>query len=693
MVKLAHIQADGTGIKGRRIDTALTGCDIFCGPNGTGKTSALIAILAIRGGLADTDTDATRPYLGPDAIDSTLTSTWTVDGAERILHRPLGESQKTKGAKAANVLAQDLMGGHVVRFDLADFATGGAAAREAILSGVLRVAGAGAEWTAETVKERLTKDAPDAVAELLKAQPVKGDLAAWFHASIEWARTEYTARNRKARETKTEADAALKAEDVEVQGTLEGCRAVVAQLEARLGQVREQIAARSGAAGAGLERKAEGQRLALALDEAEQRHKAAVTRRDESANYAAALQATAFTLRPKLEEARAAEVAAVAVADEQAANRDEAKALVTSLQQSIASIEAQLAHVNTGSESACVHCGALDPLGDSIKLGALARDKASITFDLEDALEALTAADADFATARAAALAAEAAAKATASEAEQNANAIRAREAAVSQLDELVAQALAAKDRAAKALADWNERAQKRTEGPQGEIGGTIEDLHAQRDALAAQIGDTRNPAEGTARALVEQHLAQRNREQARQEKVAARETATKAFEAISQLGKALATLQSEVAASTYGGIEEVAQEVLDAMGAGMTIEIRGANNIRATLDPVAWPEAKLKGPTSVSLWALSDSQAAMVGAALAVAFARLSGNPWRGLVLDKLETIQGGRLLGVLSGLAGMVKDGKLDNVVGALVCGKVEAAPVCDGLTVHWTGGGGAA
>jgi len=690
MVQLRHIQADGSGIKGRRINTALTGCDIFCGPNGTGKTTALIAILATRGGLADADTDATRPYLGPDAIDSTLTSTWTVGGAERILHRPLGGSQKTKDTKAANTLAQDLMGGHVVRFDLADFATGGAAAREAILSGVLRVAGAGAEWTAETVRARLEKDAPDAVAELLKAQPVKGDLAAWFHASIEWARTEYTARNRKAKETKTEADAALKAEDVAVQGTLEGCRAVVAQLEERLGQVREQIAARSGAVGAEQERKAEGQRLALALDEAEQRHKGAVTRRDESANYAAALEKTAATLRPKLEQATAAEQAAVAIADEKADKRAEAQALVTSLRQSIASIEAQLAHVNTGVESACVHCGALDPLGNGVKLGALARDKASITFDLEDALDALAAADADLAPARAAALAAEAAAKATASEVEQNTNAIRAREAAVSQLAELVAQALAAKDRATKALAEWNERAQKRAEATQEEIGGTIEDLHAQRDALTAQLGDTRNPAEGTARALVEQHLAQRNREQARQEKVAAREAATKSFEAISQLGKALAALQTEVAASTYGGIEQAAQEILDEMGAGMVIEIKSASDIRATLGQAAWPEAGLKGPTSVSLWALSDSQAAMVGAALAVAFARLSGNPWRGLVLDKLETIQGWRLMGVLSGLAGMVRDGKLDNVAGALVCERIEDAPVCDGLSVHWTGGG---
>ena len=52
------------GLKGAAIADALSGCDLFAGPNGSGKRTRLIAVQAGLWGCAGTPTDSRRPWLG-----------------------------------------------------------------------------------------------------------------------------------------------------------------------------------------------------------------------------------------------------------------------------------------------------------------------------------------------------------------------------------------------------------------------------------------------------------------------------------------------------------------------------------------------------------------------------------------------------------------------------------------------------
>ena len=74
--------------------------------------------------------------------------------------------------------------------------------------------------------------------------------------------------------------------------------------------------------------------------------------------------------------------------------------------------------------------------------------------------------------------------------------------------------------------------------------------------------------------------------------------------------------------------------------------------------------------------------------AAIASALIRLSGEPWKGLLLDGLERVDSARLPLLLRALAGMVAAGKLDNVLLAHRAVTPDEIPAVDGVTIHWLG-----
>jgi hypothetical protein len=148
--------------------------------------------------------------------------------------------------------------------------------------------------------------------------------------------------------------------------------------------------------------------------------------------------------------------------------------------------------------------------------------------------------------------------------------------------------------------------------------------------------------------------------------------TTTRArWDAVRAVGESLRDLQATIARSAYVPICAAANTLTARASLPLAVEIRSEADFGAVKPDGVY----------VPFWALSDSERAVVGVALAVAFARLSGAKWRVAIVDRLEALDADRLPRVLAALAALVTDGWIDNFLGAYV-GRL---PAIDGVTEH--------
>lgn len=622
-------------LKGQQRDVRLSPVVLVTGPNGSGKSTLLLAISAGLWGLAQSPTDLQRPYIGPERIGTTEL---TFDTG--TIRRDLSQGSQAKDAQRASLDAERLAGVHLVRWDLADFATVSDTNREKLLRGICGNIQASSLKLPESPLMPL----------LLKVERLEQDAGIWLERALKWAADRYTEFN-SAQKTATEGAKAAgeAAEQAAPPGTLSAAKAELERLQKEVATLRAQAeTAKRDAAAA--------QRAEAARQDAAERYAVAEQERDALAVQLQQPAPDVDAAKKALEAAEAALQGAVAEnrkAQSRAAQGDTPHKVLAGLESRKAGMEGKIAALQTQLGITCSHCGAADPLGMGATYDAARAAMAGLELDLEEAAVEVEAADSSAAkrgrtyeAASQAELAARDAYRVATGVAAQRGH-IEARRAALDA--ELVRLAAAIQ----------GEAVQVQGFESQALLEGLEEQLKA---AMAAH----------------DAHVRCAERGKVHQEALVKRDKAEKDFEAIKELGKALRVLQGEVAAKAWGPLQIAANDLLSAMGSPLRAAVKSAADFGAT-------DARRDGGYA-SFWALSDAERATVGAALALAMVRLSSAPWRGLVVDGLEKMDPDTLNGFLSGVVEAEKQGWISNFVGALVSD--EQLPEMDGVQQVWMG-----
>ncbi len=720
MTALTHASAGRAGIKGLSTSFALSGVDMFAGPNGSAKSAHLLIVGVGVRGLACVESDSTREYLGPDLPAATTTLTFDVDGAEVKLHRDHSQSSRTKAFGLSDAQADEIVGAHVVRFDLADFVAGGTKGRQTVLDGVLQVAGASEMWTPTKIVDHVSRelskvsewnlqnpedDEPQTDEQrngadhpwlvLRAAHSLHStDLPAWFATASSWYKGVYTTANAAQKQASAAADtAATEAEREAPAGSLRTARARVVKLE------QDQAGVLAALATAKLRKDHTVAREAREAELVEQVGRCTAAKEQGEAALAKArdiasdlrtqgeplLTATASAVSAAT-AARSALDAAVAAS---AAARDAQMTAATdaaTVNAEVAVLEGLVSGLGGGS---CLQCGAADPLGIGAKLSVAKGNQDDAGDALMDASTALLMADAHVNRARTARDDARKAHNAAQGASDTNAADLQRANKAVVDATERSGGAASALRMAEQALTSHQQAAGATDDA---DLSGDHDTMVARRDALAAELGNSARPEQGSARWDVEQHLAHNRRQAALQETIAARDAAVERFATVKKLGVILKETSAKIATDAYLPVCSAAQEMLDECGAGLLAVIRSEDDFGAIVDPKSWPAkhvaaaAKKTGALYVSWWSLSRSQRAILGVALATAFARLSGSMWRTVVIDDIEHIDDDHRGAVINGLAAMKMDARLDNVLLGMVA--KERPDLGDDVQVHWLG-----
>ena len=614
-------------LKGQERTFDLAGVDLFVGPNGSGKTTALLAITAGLRGLAESPGDAVKPYIGPDR-EGSAELTFDTGVVFRDLSKTRGEA-----ATRANVDAERIAGKHLVRWDLGDFSTATESNREALLRQVLGSRNA----------SDLVLPATPLQAELLKAVPITGDAGAWLDKALGWTRATFTEANAANKTAKEGAEAAQQVLGDAPPGMLSTAKETAERLEREIAGLRgEATSARREADAA---QKAEGrrQRDAVRCDALEKQLRDLETFLavpPEAPPDVAALQKAHVEARTTLDAARAAEKPLRGDLALATASRDGAAA-------SVAALESLAAKAPV-----CAHCGGADPLNLTPQIESARAYLETTGWAVEDA-------SADLAIAE-----------------RKVTKAADVLSAAAHQLMEAEMES-----RRISALSDERAKKTARKAEIEAEMEQIRDDMAAPTAAPAtfgaAELLTSLEEELQAARKTIDLHTRHAERGRRHQEAVAKRAKAEERFAAVKKLGEALKALQASEAERAFAPLTTATNELLQQMRSPFRLQVNSAADFGAT-------DARRNG-AYVAFWSLSDAERACVGAAMALALVRLSKSPWPALVMDGLEKMDPPTLEGFLNGVMAAFAAGWLSNFVGAHVAGSsVEIQH--QGVAVHW-------
>ena len=665
------------GLKGYTGTVHFTGCDIFAGPNGSGKSTRLLLITAGLRGLSRKTGQNAGEYLGPASArpkSAKVRLTWD-DGQH--MTRDVSAVQGKK-AMEADAQADLLVGPHLTRWDLGDFADGNDKGRAELLKGL--VSAGGDAWDTARVWRFLDskKESPglseptDPLVQLQVEHGMAndGDVSGWLVDAQSWAKDQFTEAN----SDKRQADQAVKelqqqareAAEAQEGGNLASVRERAAEVDAELRQLAGQIATASQSGKAATDHQAAGERHAKAMGLAEQ----GLERAEKQATDAASglEEATArMEALGSAEETRVALTAAetaLASATEQANGSKQrlqaARDAYSEQQGTVKALEALQAKAG----GSCVSCGAEDPLGLAARI-----EEAKAMLPRLEARGRLTARahERDKKAASDAVIAKHSAqvALGTLDTKRETAQANLAR------AEDRDRMATAELERCRKAAedADLDVQTWRQEDIPQG-VAGDIATLNARQAALQAEQTELRDKGQALAR--------DQGGEQALQQALARRETAETRWRAVKDLQAALVELQAEVARGAYGPITGHANKLLGDAGVPLVVYIE---------DEGDWG-ADIEGKGRIHFAALSDGERALVAASMAYAFAVAADSPCPMVILDRLEAIDQDRLEGFLGACQLAVSDGRLSNFVGGLRCDGWGSMPHVDGVECCWLG-----
>lgn len=704
MRRLTTLTVSGRdGFKGWTGSLALHGVDVLAGPNGAGKTTRLDAIQAGLRGLSRTTSPGAGVYVGPKRPRAKVQLDWD---DSMSMTRDLSVVQG-KAAKLADGQADMLVGRHVTRWDLGDFASSTDKARAELLKGLLGAGGQ--DWDRAACDRFLREKLPcdegsamdDLVLNVLTFWTEHEQAEPWLDDAILWAKTEFSTANGERTQAKKGVEElqqqARERAEAQEGGSLAQVRQRAGEVDQELQQLAGQIATASQAGRAVQAYQEKGARLTKTMGSATEsldRAEAAATKAEARLDEAKQRQEKLEPLeeaKGRLEEAERAlasssEQVKASNAKLEAARRahQEQRDAVGRAEEAVATLQA-LAQDASGS---CRECGLEDPLGLQCRI-----EHAQQGVDMEAAKLPRLQLRIRLATR---AHERDKMAEANNSLAVQNIHSelgmttaghdtARANISRAQELHDL-AQAELQRCRKAAEEAELDLQAHQQDQPPQG-AAGDLATLEARQAALQQEQQELRTKAETLAR--------DEGGEQALQNALARREKAEARWKAVKALQAALADLQAEVARGAYEPITQHANRLLADAEVPLAVYIEDEGDFGA--------EVGDKG--RVHFASLSDGERALVAASFAYAFTVAAGSPCPMMLLDRLEAIDEDRLEGFLRAVRHAVDTGALANFVGALRWRDVpedpeERAkwhpPVFDGVEIHWLGssmGGGEA
>ena len=633
---MSRLQRLNYDLKGQQRCVDLAPVLLVTGPNGSGKSTLLLAISAGLWGLAQSPTDPVRPYIGPER--SGLTELTFDVGTIR---RDLSQGSQAKDAQRATLEAERIAGAHLVRWDLADFATVSDTNREKLLRGIC------GNIQATSLK---LPESP-LLGQLLRVERLEQDAGVWLERALKWTADRFTEYNAALKTATEGAKAAGEAAEKEAPpGTLSGAKEELERLQGEVAvlKAQQQTAQRDAAHVRATETRRQ---------QAAERHAAVEAERDQLAVQLQQPAPDVAGLKAALEAADAAYQAAVQrnrAAQNAASQGDAPHKVLAKLESAKAGLEGQIAALEGQAAVHCAHCGAADPLAIGAQIAALRGRLFGVEVDVEDAQAEALFAD------RAAQRRMEAYEAASAAE-------LKAREA----YD------------AAAALTAQRGHIEARRAALDAELARLAKEME-EAIATAPSIFDAEAQLHGLEEQLVQAmaahdaHIRCAERGKAYQEALVKRTKAEADFAAVKALKAALQELQADVAARAWGPLQTAANELLQAMGSPLRAAFKSAADFGAT-------DNRRDGGYA-SFWALSDAERATVGAALALAMVRLSGAPWKGLVVDGLEKMDSDAQNGFLCGVVEASRQGWIDNFIGALVSD--SELEDMDGIQQVWMG-----
>jgi len=636
----------------------------------------------------------------------------TLEFDEGTLTRDLGQGLRTKAGKGADALAEGMVGKHLVRWDLRAFASSNTAARAAVLDAASKATDASGAWDPEAEIQRLRANAAwcgkHPTSNLLEQAimltrehvethtgrcdlPLSEFEPEWAAETLTWAEREQKRLNKAKTEAAKTVDRLNSEERPVLRGSLKGAKAALAKAEEALRKEEIKIAAAAVYA-------EDAATLASRLASKEAALKAMLDRAD-----AFEKMAEPTTTLDDLQAAHTAAEAALVKARERAATRRAEHTRAVS-DQIVA--DKALAFDDPGqpepvSDRCLVHDEAPQVQGE-FPTPCPSGQFVSSPMYLEEGQRLTTAAAGNFAVSDvrwlvdcAAALDVssrlgklEQASEAAAVKCEHTAEA-KSRAESMAQIK---ARKATAAEEALDAAKTWA-TVRARVEEERAQVAAITEEVQA----LQVQIGEAKAAGKGwetaqagpsllqaavdEAKATVSQHERAAGREDALRAAVKDRDSATDLWRQAKVLRKALEEIKQRIAAAAYAPLCELAQEFLSAAGIPLRVYINNPDDFGAV-------KTDLESRPAVVFWALSTSERALVGAALAQALARLTDQKWRALVLDEVEAIDAARLPHVLTTLADMVDGDFLDNVVLAMVAAEEPEELGAGGVTTHWLG-----
>jgi DNA repair exonuclease SbcCD ATPase subunit len=622
-------------LKGQKRKLVLSGVDLITGPNGSGKSTALIALVAGLRGLAQSPGDLEKPYIGPERAGSVVLA---FDAG--VIERDLSQGSAAKAATKASYDAERIAGAHLVRWDLGDFSTVSDTNREKLLRSIC------GNVSATSLK---LPESP-LLGELLKAERLEQDAGVWLEKALKWAAAAYTEANA-AQKTAVEGakSAGEQADQAAPAGTLSGAKVEHDRLRAEVAKLEAEKATATS-------RAAQAQRAEAQRNQAAERHAQAEQERDalavqlqqpapDVAGLKAALDAAEAALKATVEKNRAA--------DSRTQQGDSPRKVLLQLEAKKSRLEGQIAALETQLNVVCHHCRLPDPLAMGAQIAPIRLELQALEMDLEDARLEVELDD-KRAQRLGESYAAASKAELEARDAWRMAFGVGTQRIQIQARHDALTQELA------------RLHAQIQGDAVEVESFGSAEILVALQDQLKE------------AATLLDQHTRHAERGRIHQESIAKREAALARFEAAKELGKALRTLQGEVAEKAWGPLQTGANELLGAMSSPFRVVFKSAADFGAT--------DNRRAGAYVAFWSLSDAERATVGAALALAMVRLAKSPWPALVIDGLEKMDADTLEGFLCGVVQAKKEGWLANFIGA----QVADSPLgeMDGIREHWLG-----
>lgn len=678
-----------SGFKAQLFEETLSGCDLFVGPNGSGKTTRLLVPVVAVIGLADTQTDPVRPYLQAE-ITNTSVRVCTDDG--QVLIRDLSAGPRTKASKVADEEGRRILGRLPTAWDLSDFSAATIGDRAKILDTVARAGGQIESWDADRAQRELVTLVPEAIEwhrQCVHALPTADDGATWLRYAMEWCE----ARRREAHATAQglagivgdpPPDAPQGAEtDRQRAETLRDEMAAIRlseQVRDREILAREQHIQRGDRLAADVERTiVYGRRLREPEPEPviddETPLIEAVRRAEEEASGPDGSE----EIGSLSEAARAADEALVE------AQRAEGAALVEERRASQALHEARGAMSALASDAQhgrCLACGAEDPLGIVARRDDGARRVGALTAAWDQARATLTSAQTR--TLRAAAVAEEAQHRVeeaqhrvaetrrtravTLAHARQRADA--ARRTATRLREEWEQRERRRREAIQQARETWAAAARAREEWERMPMPVVPADHAQEREQRRAEIQAelsairVRDEARAAHRALVE----------ARARRAQAAIEAQESYAAIQAYVLGIRSLRDRLAAAAYAPIERAARELVEGVDGLPMPYFLSASDYGAD-----------RGDGRVGYHDLSESEQRISAACLVYALARVSATPCRLVLLDGLEVVQPSRRAPLLAALARARARGLVDSVITTMACDGDEAIPEVEGVTIH--------